>query len=113
MEIGGRLLVDDASFTIMPRDKVGLVGRNGAGKTTFFKTLGGELEPEAVDREQFVGEQLPVAHVADQIDVRVDDPLLGNPIEALDALDDTVGSHATTLNRPLVGFNRWDERHAL
>ena len=47
VEIGGRLVVDQASFTIMPRDKVGLVGRNGAGKTTFFKVLGGESEPIA------------------------------------------------------------------
>ena len=31
----------------MPRDKVGLVGRNGAGKTTFFRVLGGETEPVA------------------------------------------------------------------
>ncbi|CAB4802296.1 MAG: ABC-F family ATP-binding cassette domain-containing protein [Actinomycetota bacterium] len=45
VEIGGRLVVDQASFTIMPRDKVGLVGRNGAGKTTFFRVLGGETEP--------------------------------------------------------------------
>ena len=47
MEIGGRLVVENASFTIMPRDKVGLVGRNGAGKTSFFKVLGGENEPIA------------------------------------------------------------------
>ncbi|MEO6123771.1 MAG: ATP-binding cassette domain-containing protein, partial [Ilumatobacteraceae bacterium] len=45
VEIGGRLVVDNASFTIMPRDKVGLVGRNGAGKTSFFKVLGGENDP--------------------------------------------------------------------
>ena len=44
VEIGGRVVVDQASFTIMPRDKVGLVGRNGAGKTTFFRVLGGETE---------------------------------------------------------------------
>ncbi|HEY4330961.1 MAG TPA: ATP-binding cassette domain-containing protein, partial [Ilumatobacteraceae bacterium] len=47
VEIGGRLVVADASFTVMPRDKVGLVGRNGAGKTSFFKVLGGESEPVA------------------------------------------------------------------
>jgi ATPase subunit of ABC transporter with duplicated ATPase domains len=45
IEAGGRLLLADASFTVMPRDKVGIVGRNGAGKTTLFRVLGGTLEP--------------------------------------------------------------------
>ena len=45
VEIGGRLVVENATFTVMPKDKVGLVGRNGAGKTTLFKVLGGEAEP--------------------------------------------------------------------
>ena len=44
VEVGGRLIVDDISFTVMPRDKVGLVGRNGAGKTSLFKVLGGAAE---------------------------------------------------------------------
>ncbi len=46
MEVGGRLVVDNASFTVMARDKVGIVGRNGAGKTSLFKVLGGEAEPK-------------------------------------------------------------------
>ena len=45
VEVGGRLIVDGVSFTIMPKDKVGLVGRNGAGKTSLFKVLGGASEP--------------------------------------------------------------------
>ena len=45
VEIGGKTIVEDATFTVMPRDKVGLVGRNGAGKTTLFKTLGGDNDP--------------------------------------------------------------------
>ena len=45
VEVGGRLLVDRASFTVMARDKVGIVGRNGAGKTSLFKVLGGANEP--------------------------------------------------------------------
>ncbi len=45
VEVGGRLIVADASFTVMARDKVGLVGRNGAGKTSLFRVLGGEVEP--------------------------------------------------------------------
>ncbi len=44
VEVGGRMVVSSATFTIMPRDKVGLVGRNGAGKTSLFKVLGGAAE---------------------------------------------------------------------
>jgi ATPase subunit of ABC transporter with duplicated ATPase domains len=47
VEVGGRLVVGSADFTVMPRDKVGLVGRNGAGKTSLFRVLGGEAEPAA------------------------------------------------------------------
>jgi ATPase subunit of ABC transporter with duplicated ATPase domains len=47
VEVGGRLVVDGATFTVMPRDKVGIVGRNGAGKTSLFKVLGGAAEPAA------------------------------------------------------------------
>jgi ATPase subunit of ABC transporter with duplicated ATPase domains len=47
VEVGGRLVVEAATFTVMPRDKVGIVGRNGAGKTSLFKVLGGAAEPAA------------------------------------------------------------------
>ncbi|MEY4400169.1 MAG: hypothetical protein RL072_34 [Actinomycetota bacterium] len=47
VEVGARLVVKDASFTVMPRDKVGLVGRNGAGKTSLFRVLGGASEPKS------------------------------------------------------------------
>jgi ATPase subunit of ABC transporter with duplicated ATPase domains len=47
VEVGGRLVVESAAFTVMPRDKVGIVGRNGAGKTSLFKVLGGAAEPAA------------------------------------------------------------------
>jgi ATPase subunit of ABC transporter with duplicated ATPase domains len=42
VEVGGRLVVDEASFTVRAGDKVGLVGRNGAGKTSMLKVLAGE-----------------------------------------------------------------------
>jgi ATPase subunit of ABC transporter with duplicated ATPase domains len=41
VEVGGRLVLADASFTVRARDKVGLVGRNGAGKTSLLRVLGG------------------------------------------------------------------------
>src|SRR3954467_12603461 len=44
---GARLLMDNVSFRVAAGDKVGLVGRNGAGKTTRTKSLAGEAQPAA------------------------------------------------------------------
>ena len=41
---GDRLLFDDVSFSINSGERLGLIGRNGEGKTTLFKILIGELE---------------------------------------------------------------------
>jgi len=42
VEVGGRLTLAGASFVVRAGDKVGLVGRNGAGKTSLLKVLSGE-----------------------------------------------------------------------
>jgi gliding motility-associated transport system ATP-binding protein len=39
--------VDNVSFTISPGQIVGLLGHNGAGKTTIMKMLSGHLEPDS------------------------------------------------------------------
>ena len=39
--------MDGVSFSIRARDKVGLVGRNGAGKTSLLRVLGGAADPFA------------------------------------------------------------------
>ena len=47
MSFGERELFGDLSFEVEARDKVGLIGRNGVGKTTLFKIIRGEIEPTA------------------------------------------------------------------
>jgi ATPase subunit of ABC transporter with duplicated ATPase domains len=47
VEVGGTVVLEHASFTVRARDKVGLVGRNGAGKTSLLKVLGGHALPAA------------------------------------------------------------------
>jgi ATP-binding cassette, subfamily F, member 3 len=45
--IGGRLLLDHASAVIPSGHKVGLVGRNGTGKSTLLKLIMGDLATES------------------------------------------------------------------
>jgi ATP-binding cassette, subfamily F, member 3 len=46
---GSQVLFNDLSFTISPGEKIGLVGRNGFGKTTLLQMLLGQIEPDAGD----------------------------------------------------------------
>jgi ATP-binding cassette, subfamily F, member 3 len=47
VRLAGRLLIDQSSAQITPGSRVGLVGRNGTGKSTLFKAIRGELAVES------------------------------------------------------------------
>ncbi len=44
---GDRFLLDEVNFTIADRQRVGLVGQNGHGKTTLFRMINGEEQPDS------------------------------------------------------------------
>ena len=41
----GPLLIDGLSFTVGKNDRIGIIGKNGKGKTTLLRLLAGELKP--------------------------------------------------------------------
>lgn len=45
--IGGRALYENASMFIKPKDKIGLIGLNGRGKSTLLKLINGDYTPDA------------------------------------------------------------------
>jgi len=47
IRLAGRLLIDHATVQITPGARVGLVGRNGTGKSTLFRAIRGELATES------------------------------------------------------------------
>ena len=61
---GVKVLVEGASFQLHPGHKVGLTGANGAGKSSLFAMLRGELHPEHGDLE--MPPNWVIAHVAQE-----------------------------------------------
>jgi ATP-binding cassette, subfamily F, member 3 len=47
LSYGPRLVLDDVSFTVAPGEKAGLIGVNGAGKSSLLKIIAGEQEADS------------------------------------------------------------------
>ena len=45
VEVAGLSILEGLTFTLGSGDKVGVVGRNGAGKTSLLKVIAGESTP--------------------------------------------------------------------
>jgi ATPase subunit of ABC transporter with duplicated ATPase domains len=47
VHFGEQIILDKASLSVHEGDRIGLVGRNGAGKSTFLKIISGVMEPDS------------------------------------------------------------------
>ena len=50
LTLGSTQLLESAEFSVVPGDKIALVGRNGSGKSTLLKIAAGEIEPDGGKR---------------------------------------------------------------
>src|SRR3954468_4720339 len=57
LRAGARILLQPTTLRVQPGDRIGLVGRNGAGKTTMLRTFAGETLPHGgrIERSGPVG----------------------------------------------------------
>jgi len=85
LRAGSRILLSDAALRVLPGDRIGLVGRNGAGKTTSLRVLAGEAAPHAgtIERRGEIG-YLPQDPRTGDLDVTAGDRVLS--ARGLDAL---------------------------
>ncbi len=47
VHFGEQIILDKASLSVHEGDRIGLVGRNGAGKSTFLKIISGLMPPDS------------------------------------------------------------------
>ncbi|MBC2580862.1 ABC-F family ATP-binding cassette domain-containing protein [Clostridium sp. DJ247] len=60
LRYGGRKLFEDVNIKFTPGNCYGLIGANGAGKSTFLKILSGEIEPNTGEVIITPGERLAI-----------------------------------------------------
>ena len=60
LQFGKRVLYKDVNLKFTPGNCYGIIGANGAGKSTFLKLLSGEIEPTGGNIEITPGERLAV-----------------------------------------------------
>jgi ATPase subunit of ABC transporter with duplicated ATPase domains len=77
LRAGARILLEPTTLRIQPGDRIGLVGRNGAGKTSALRALAGESVPHAgrIERRGPVG-YLPQDPRTGDLDVTARDRVL-------------------------------------
>ncbi|MGH3225536.1 MAG: energy-dependent translational throttle protein EttA, partial [Streptosporangiaceae bacterium] len=66
---GDRMLIDNLSFSLPPNGIVGVIGPNGVGKTTLFKMIVGEEQPDTGTIK--IGESVRISYV-DQLRAAID-----------------------------------------
>ncbi len=122
VQFGGKALFERVNVTFAPGNCYGIIGANGAGKSTFLKVLSGELEPQKGDIFMTPGERLSVL---EQDHFKYDDfevvrtVLMGNPrlieiMEEKDALyakpdfSDEDGIKAGELEAEFADLDGWN-----
>jgi len=114
----GRTLVANASLQLFPGWKVGLIGANGCGKSSFFALLRGELDAEAGDLELppdwrigYVAQETPALNVR-ALEFVLDGDSELREIEAalLDAEDDHDGHRIAELHARLADIGGYAAR---
>jgi len=76
LHYGTHVLLDAVDFALRSGDRIGLLGRNGEGKTTLLKVISGEITPESGERwvrqgikTAYLDQSLPPADDQDVYDV--------------------------------------------
>lgn len=99
---GDKLLIDGVDLSIPAGAVVGIIGANGAGKSTFFNMLNGTEQPD--DGQIVQGETVELAYVDQSRDSLDGDKTVWE--EVADGLDNITVGRYTTSSRAYVGrFN--------
>ncbi|MFL5752432.1 MAG: ABC-F family ATP-binding cassette domain-containing protein [Bacteroidia bacterium] len=122
LQYGKRVLFDEVNVKFTPGNCYGIIGANGAGKSTFMKILSGEIEPTKGSVHITPGQRMSVLsqnHFAFDEHTVIDTVILGNKklaqiIKEKDAIyakpdfNDADGLRASELEGEFADMNGWN-----
>jgi ABC transport system ATP-binding/permease protein len=79
--VGEKKILDDFSYIFQSTDRIGIVGKNGAGKTTFLNMLAGEKKIASGDL--IIGETVKIAYYKQLSEVLPDDKRVINYLQEI------------------------------
>ena len=112
LDFGDQMILRDAELSIEAGERVCLIGRNGAGKSTTFKLITGQLEPdrgEITARQDLIVSQLEQT-LPEALDLPVTD-VIRSGLTQIEALLDEY-AHRSKLDLDKNGLRELEELHA-
>ncbi|MBD2701913.1 ABC-F family ATP-binding cassette domain-containing protein [Spirosoma sp. BT702] len=122
LRYGKRVLFDDVNIKFTPGNCYGVIGANGAGKSTFLKILSGEIEPQTgsvsispgermsvLNQNQSAYDEFPVLQTVIMGNKRLYDiSLEKDELYAKTDFTDADGERAAELEAEFAEMNGWD-----
>ncbi|KYG34855.1 ABC-F family ATP-binding cassette domain-containing protein [Alkalihalobacillus trypoxylicola] len=122
LQYGDRKLFEEVNIKFTPGNCYGLIGANGAGKSTFLKVLSGEIEPQSGDVSLKAGQRLTVLkqnHFEYEEQVVLDTVIMGHArlydvrqekdaIYMKEEMTDEDGLKAAELEGEFAELNGWE-----
>src|SRR5437763_54027 len=120
VRFGNQVVLDRATITILEGERVGLVGRNGSGKTTFLQIAAGVTKPDAGEfnqRRDLLGGYMPQMFELDE-EATVHANILAGAQRILDLIAEyelapAEGARSGILLDQISHFDGWNLEHRI
>ncbi len=103
LAFGHHQLLDKVSLGLEKNDKYGLIGRNGAGKSSFLKLLAKVLQPD--DGKIHYSDGLKVVYVAQEPELNPDHNIFQEVMSGLGNLTQTLADYYATLDEMALNYS--------
>ncbi|WED42340.1 ATP-binding cassette domain-containing protein [Legionella cardiaca] len=115
LNLAGNRLLDKVDWQIQPQDRIALVGRNGAGKSSLLRLLQGELVPDSGQLSRING--LRVAGLTQEVPLTAQETVYHFLVKSLGEVGDVLSQfHALTVANDIAKLaqcqQKMDNLHA-